>query len=188
MTERLYFDPALPQEGEPFVRRSRDLWTQAARVTRDLQAPPVCRVDLNGSNQTITVATLTTLALIKSSSYAIDTHEWFDESTNRYTPQRSGYYHVDLAMTLSKSTLDLVGYVIGRILKNGASHSQLYWQTLPSSASVAPLTLSQIVYCDGIDDYLTCAIEYQSSTGLVIDGNAVRTYAAIHYIGDDQLR
>lgn len=186
MTERLQRDPQFPLDERAFRARSRELWTQAAAVTREIQAPPICRVDLNGSNQTITVATLTTLALLKSSSYAIDTHGWFDESTYKYTPKRSGYYHVDLAMTLSKSTLDLVGYVIGRILKSGASQSQLYWQTLPSSAIVAPLTLSQIVYCDGISDYLTFAIEYQSSTGLVVDGNAVRTYAAIHYLGDKQ--
>lgn len=180
MTERLYFDPALPQEGEPFVRRSRDLWTQAARVTRELQAPPVLHV----RRTTAQALTAATPAKVQFNSTRYDTHGWWDATNYRYLPRRSGYYLLSWSLAFEAGASADANCVAALYTDGGADRAANVIN--PTTTTQITASNSAIIYFDGSSRYIEVFGLCSQNTNMV--GDQTYSYLCAHYIGDDQLR
>jgi hypothetical protein len=74
---------------------------------------PILTVFLS-SNQTVTNNTETTVDL---NSVSLDTHNWFDTDTHRYTPQLSGYYMFNFRVAFNGSGITVYQ---AKLIKNGS--------------------------------------------------------------------
>lgn len=180
MTHRLQMNPHMPEIGEPFARRTRELFTESARVTRELQAPPILHVRKT-TTQALTAAAV---AKVQFNSTRYDTHGWWDGTNYRWLPKRAGYYQFHWS----------VGFEAGASA-NAVCYATLYIDGNSDRAGITinPTTTtsvtagnSEIVYCDGTARYVEVFALCSQNTNIL--GDQMYTYFCAHYIGDDQLR
>ena len=185
---RLQLDPKLSLDPASLLARVRQLFVDTARVTRQIQAPPVCRVDLNGTAQVITVNTNAIITFLSAGTHALDTHGWWSDTTYQYTPKESGYYAVYLQAEIYKDsgTVDAAATTVIAIRKNATIETQAKWVSLPAVTS-AMLNVQTIVWLDGATDYLDFIANYTASTGLSLYGGYNRTSATVQFLGADAL-
>lgn len=182
--------PREVSEQTPFYRALVDAFRDVALVTREIQAPPICVVDLNGSAQSLTVSTTNVVHFLNSSANAIDTHKWWDNTNYRYVPKEAGYWQVNSTFTLRYSGTGLItaGNIDCRIRKNG---SELRRNTIATEGNavtqIRTVTMSSIVYLDGSADYLDFTIEYDSGTALDMPASSTRSGASIAFLGAPQV-
>lgn len=170
---REQLDPKLPDDGRPIVARLKELFSQGARVTRQLQSPPVLVAAKSGS-QALSGATTITWG-----TETYDTHEWF--ASNAYTPLETGYYRVSARLTFesspsSSNTCTMYVRVGGTVV--AASRN-----TQTASGQVLTAEINTIVWCNGSTDYID--VQASSSGAQNIDGEFCGL--AIHFIGADQI-
>lgn len=178
MTERLQRDPNLPLDERAFRARSRELWTQAAAVTREIQAPPVMHVRMT-ANQALAAGT-PAKAVFGAVRY--DTHGWWDATNNRYLPKRSGYYHLAWSLAFEQAAS-----------ANSSCFSVLYIDGSADAAGnvINPTTTAQIaagnssvIYFDGLVRYVEIWALCSAATNVL--GNGQYSYFTAHYLGDKQ--
>lgn len=143
-----------------------------------LQAPALALVNLNGSNQTITAASQTTLQFVDTAG--IDTDSYWNNTTFRFVPTVAGYFAVDLHLIVYDTALESCGDIVGRIRKNGSAVSQTFWNDAPTTDNM-PLSTMALIQCNGSTDYIDFSIEYASGT-LLVDGNAARSFGIIRRV------
>lgn len=172
-----------------FRRALVDTFRDVALVTREIQAPPICAVDLNGSDQNLTVTVTNIPAFVTTRSGAIDTHGWWDNTNYRYTPKETGYYVALLHVTLNYATTGLVtaGNIRTRIRKNAVGESITRIDTDAATAIVRSFESSKIIYCNGTTDYIDFSIIYSAGTALTMLGAHNESYATIMFLGGDQV-
>lgn len=154
------------------------------RALADLTAPytptvVICRADLNGADQT-GVALHPTNVKVLLSHAAVDVGSSFDAANNRFKPTVAGYYlvYAQLAMNMTSGTWQ------GVILKKtGASSGFAYGGASSASSNRVHSTVQDVVYLDGVNDYVEMfASQTVSSSGTFL-GGVVNTFFVAQKIG-----
>ena len=179
MTLRLQLDPKL---GVGVDDRLRRVLVDAARVTREIQSPPILKVALESADVAIAATTPT---VIPFDTVYFNTHGWWDATAYRYTPKKAGYYLCSW----------LVKYVppggaawatVATMQKDGATKAETYNLSANGGQTYSSLAGSTIIYCNGVAEYLDLSTETQLAADL--SSALGRTQLSINYIGDDALR
>jgi hypothetical protein len=104
----------------------------------------------SGGNIALTVAFQETQVPFSTVDY--DSNGWYSTSTNRYTPQRAGYYQIEATATVfpTNGNLQAQGSIL--IRKNGTSVTGV------SSFGAVHSCVSRVVQLNGTTDYVDIAI------------------------------
>ena len=105
-----------------------------------------------------------------------DTTEWdtdssFDTDTNEYIPKVEGYYQINAGGSCADGTTTRQGV---SIYLNGVPNTTSY--NLSTSGTNTNVQVSNIVYCNGVDDKIHIAIIHASGTNLPIKTGSNTTY------------
>jgi hypothetical protein len=101
----------------------------------------------------------------------LDTHNYYNTSTNRYTPLVAGWYFFSVNAVLNNISS---GYVQVNINKNGtAVRSFRNWC---SSNEYFGLGGSAMVYCNGTTDYVDTTITSSADGSATVHNGAVRNF------------
>ena len=178
---RLELDPKIEDP------RLNELWRQIAKVSRQMQSPPVCRVIKSGT-QSLTSGNVATLAFptTSSSGAAWDSHAYWDTSNNRYLPTDfSGYWRFTAkARFLTFSAAP--SRCIVNVRRNGSSYSSVE-DYIQNTAHTLTLCVSDQVYLNGSTDYVDVQVLSESANATV-DDDSFYTSLSIEYVGADQVR
>lgn len=164
---------------------------QVAEVTREIQAPPICVVDLNGSDQSIGGGATTNLVnFITGSASSIDTHGWWNNSTYRYVPKESGYYLATAHIGLADATNGMAPYgnIRVRLRKNGANEANDQLNAGVATSLNQTFQVTKILRLDGSTDYVDFAVTTTGGSTLSVLGGTAQSGASITFLGSDQLR
>lgn len=160
-------------------KRIREIFSHNARVTTEIQMPPVVRLTRNGSDQSLTAGNVET---VQWTTAEFDSHSYFDSTNYRWTVKRAGYYHANFGVSFDSTTL-AAGFVTSRLRKNGTEVAGSNSKTDGTQFPATPLMVSDIIYLT-IDDYIDCAVKSPAaSTSPKLQGATNRTWLSIHYIG-----
>ena len=114
---------------------------------------------------------------------ALNTKEYdptnaYDATNSRFTPQKAGFYQVNVCITLTAA----VGNLQTTIFKNGIQYKAISIYSSNSGNITSPM-LSCIVYLNGTTDFIE-AYGYQTSGAALstISGRNDITYFQAHYI------
>ena len=142
--------------GAPFI----DIEVLGGQAPYTNPTPPAFSVT-SGASVVITVAY--GLAQIPFGTVEIDTNGWYSTSTNRYTPQRTGWYQINVCARAYTGNPNSEGIV--SIRKNGTG--------IATSGSIGLVngTASKLIYCNGTTDYIDVVISNQA-TGTAIQNSA----------------
>lgn len=184
----VYLPPPKTAEEADLYKRLQEIFRDVALVTREIQAPPVLRVDLNGSDQSLTVSVTNTINFVKARTGAIDTHGWWSDSTHKYTPKEAGYYQVNFTLKPEYPTSGLVaaGAITCSINVNGAVDTSTVINVDDAAVISRTVSVSNIVYLNGTTDYVDCSATYASGTALVAKGLYSRSFLSIVFLGGVQ--
>ncbi|NBQ98288.1 MAG: hypothetical protein EBU12_08770 [Microbacteriaceae bacterium] len=120
----------------------------------------------SGTAQTITAATWTK---VQYKSELWDTDNCFDSTTNyRFTPNKSGYYQINVAAELTGTSGNAVQF---SIYKNGSPYSKL-GHLAETNQGAAGVSGAVLVNFNGSTDYVEVYI-YAFTTGGTMDNNSV---------------
>jgi hypothetical protein len=180
MTFRLNVDPQLPAEQQPLIQRLRDLWRQAALVTRELQAPPIMHVRRTG-NQAIAAGVP---EKIEFDSVRYDTHGYWDATNFRWKPLRTGYYLLQWSLAFSAgASADNSCFAT---LYNGGSGERAANVINPTTGTQVTACNSAIIFADGSSTYWE--VYALASQDCNVLGDQIFSYFCAAYLGDNQLR
>ena len=128
---------------------------------------PVLEVGIS-STQTITSGTWTKVAF---DSIDHDNASWFDNTTYRYTPQKAGYYQVNLNLYFSDGSNTLLR-AIGAIGTSGTNYSNqrlwdIDWTLSGATGTTEPQTRSgsRMFYLNGSTDFIEAWAFINLNTG-----------------------
>jgi hypothetical protein len=127
---------------------------------------PILEVFLS-TNQTVTTNTETTVDL---DIVSIDTHNWFDTDTHRYTPQIAGYYMFNFKLAVNGNTISIYQ---SKLIKNG-SISYVGGRMLGSFSTTTAgfgTTSSAIIEMNGSTDYIYMTGVVNASSGTTFYGS-----------------
>jgi hypothetical protein len=132
------------------------------------------------ANQSVTDATDT---LVDFDSVSLDTHDWFDTGTHRYTPQIAGYYMITWRVAVNGTTV--VQYY-SRLRKNGGTVFQgdrLLGISGTTTAGIGTAVSSWILL-NGSTDYVdvTGFVDATSGTQFYGSNSGVGSYFQAHLI------
>lgn len=178
MSERLQRDPNLPLDERAFRARSRELWTQAAAVTREIQAPPVMHVRLL-NNQALSAGVA---AKVEFDSVRYDTHGWWDATNKRYLPKRSGYYFLQWSCAFEQGASANANCYAALYVDGSADRA--FNVVNPSTTLQVTASNTEVVYFDGTSRYVE--VYAYCSQAVALLGNQTYTYFCAHYLGDNQ--
>lgn len=101
----------------------------------------------------------------------LDTHNYYDTSTNRYTPLVAGWYFFSSNAVLNNISS---GYVQISIRKNGTGvRTNRNWC---SNDSYFGLNVNCMVYCNGTTDYVDTTIEASADGSATVHNGSVRNF------------
>lgn len=101
----------------------------------------------------------------------LDTHNYYDTSTNRYTPLVAGWYFFSVHAVLNNVG---AGYVQVNISKNGtAVRSFRNWC---NTNEYFGLGGSAMVYCNGTTDYVDTQIQCSGDSAATVHNGSVRNF------------
>jgi alpha-tubulin suppressor-like RCC1 family protein len=109
---------------------------------------PTFSVVNNGTSVTITAAY--TYSQVPYATVEVDTNSWYSVVTNRYTPQRAGWYQINATARLYVGSDTPEGII--SIRKNGNN------VVVSGSFGATTGSVSKLVYCNGTTDYIDVAI------------------------------
>lgn len=115
-----------------------------------------------------------------------DTESWdsdscYDPTTNyRFTPNKSGYYMVNLALTMTADPLNKPNISI--IYKNGAQYENLYIGTPPVTTSECLASAATIIYFNGTTDYIEAYYYSEAGTSRSIVQGSINTHFSAVWI------
>ena len=142
---------------------------------------PAFRVHRNGSDQTsIATATHTRIAFTTA---AIDTHSYFDVTTNyRYTPKIAGVYMFAVQVVWNYTFAAANTHIV-QIYQNGASVA-LGLQHYPAGSTGPTTAASTLLTMNGSTDYVDFFVYQNSGSSQPLLGTAIYTYAYGHKVCD----
>jgi len=106
-----------------------------------------------------------------------DTNTEFDSTTNyRFTAKKVGYYSVSAAVFFNAPETTNVDYNL-YIYKNGVSVSR--GNNNSNSSTSIGVSITDVIYLDGVDDYLEMYVRHNASTSLNLSEYSDRTFMAI---------
>jgi hypothetical protein len=126
------------------------------------------------SNQTFSANTWTKLQF---NAESFDTASCYDPTTNyRFTPNKAGYYQIDIAPVITRSGS---GLVYGAIYVNGTDQRVNQFQ-IGSADTFTPL-VSSIIYLNGTTDYIEGYVYDQAVTSraMVFASGQISNFSAI---------
>lgn len=176
---------------EDYYRALNDIFRQLALVTHEIQTPPVCVVDLNGSDQSIGGGVATNLVhFITGSSSSIDTHGWWNNSTYRYIPKESGYYLVSAHIGLADTANGMAPYgnIRVRLRKNGANEANDQLNAGVATSLNQTFQVTKILRLNGSTDYVDFAVTTAGGSTLSVLGGTAQSSASMTLLGSDQLK
>jgi hypothetical protein len=177
---RMELDPRLDDP------KLKDLWQRAALVTRQIQAPPVCRVVKSGTQDLLAGAiTLLTFPTTSSTGVAWDSHNAWDTSNSRYLPKETGYYRFTAKARFT--AISAAPNAVGLSVRVNGSNYSVDEDYVQNTAHTVILTVSDQVYLNGTTDYIDVTAISVSATA-TIDNDSFYTSLSIEYIGADQIR
>lgn len=121
-------------------------------VSPTVSTIPAFSVVSNGTG--VTIATPYIAVQVPFGTVELDTHAWYSTITNRYTPQRAGWYQFTGAARIFTGSDTAEGFVFLR--KNGLTASKIDGFGLVSGS------VSKLIYCNGISDYIDVAVASQN--------------------------
>ena len=137
---------------------------------------PTFRAYRTSSDQSMSHNTAT---LVELNAEAWDIGSYYDTSTFKYTPLIQGYYQVNGSIQDISNTdvYDIIVY----IYKNGASASQgriRYIGATNDDLYTSVVSTSDIIYMDGVDDYLQlyAQIASEDASGVKVNDSQVATF------------
>jgi hypothetical protein len=180
MSLRLQLDPKLGTDTDDRLRR---VLVDAARVTREIQAPPMLKVALEQADFALAATTPT---LIEFDVSYHDTHGWWDRSAFRYTPKKAGYYLCSWCVTYVPLGSIVPWETRATMQETGTTMCETYNLSANGGLTYSTLAGSTIVYCNGAASYL----ELYAYSDVATDVSSVlgRTQLSIGYMGDNALR
>jgi hypothetical protein len=176
MSLRLQLDPKL---GVGIGERLRRVLVDTARVTREIQAPPILHY-YSAGNQALSATTATKVLL---DTKAFDTHGWWDATNNRYVPLRAGYYLLTWALEFDDSGSS--PSEVRAMLYNNFGESKRTFFHNPSSTLNCMVTGSSVQYADGSARYWELWAYSQHATNVI--ANIATSYLCAAYLGDNAL-
>jgi hypothetical protein len=125
-----------------------------------------------GSNQSISANVYTK---VQFNTERFDTDSCYDNSTNyRFTPNKAGYYQVNLKVTGYSTSSTLTDIVI---YKNGSNYSMAE-NNQPAALSTA--SVSEVIYFNGSTDYVEgYGWIYQGTTAFRADTAGLTSFSAV---------
>lgn len=116
----------------------------------------------------------------------IDTESWdtdncFDPTTNyRFTPNKSGYYQVNLALSINQNDTNKPAIAI--IYKNGAQYININIAA-PAQANTESLGAGgDVIYFNGTTDYIEAYAYSESGTARKVVGGSINNYFSAVWI------
>jgi hypothetical protein len=131
-----------------------------------------------GSTQNPSVSTLTK---VQFNTESWDTDSCYDPTTNyRFTPNKAGYYMVNIALTMTADPLNKPNVSI--IYKNGAQHANIYIGTPPVTTSECLASGATLVYFNGTTDYIEAYYYSEAGTSRSIVSGSINSYFSAVWI------
>lgn len=171
--------------------KTRAVLERNALTFRQMQSPPVARLTKSGGfNQSLTAGVEATVTLSATATNAIDTHGYFDDSSDRYIARETGYYRFSAQARFT--TFSAAATVIRLSVKvNNATYSRAELNVTATTQSPT-ITTSGVVWLegkpDGTSNYYIELLAESTLADATIDGSHTYTHLNIEYIGADQIR
>lgn len=180
MSLRLQLDPKL---GVGVDDRLRRVLVDTARVTRQIQAPPMLKVALESADFALSATTST---LVQFDSLYHDTHGWWDATAWRYTPKQAGYYLCSWCLTFVPLGSVVSWETRATMQESGVTMCETLNLSANGGLTYATLAGSTIIYCDGSSSYLELYAYSDAATDVA--STLGRSQLSIGYMGDNQLK
>ena len=140
------YQPATPDGTLRIGVGNADSPTEVSKITSNGIMPNVPTFyAYNNASQSISVTTWTK-AEVPNIQY--DTHNWFDTTNHRFTPQIEGYYWFSTYIRFAGTSM---GQQNSHIYKNGGEHTQV---GLSRDSSTCEQNGQTIMYMNGTTDYV----------------------------------
>jgi|TARA_R100000479_G_scaffold98417_1_gene48764 hypothetical protein len=129
---------------------------------------PVLEVGMGGSHQTFTSSSWTKVAF---STVDHDNASWYDNTTYRYTPQKAGYYQVNLSLYMADGSNTILR-MIGAINTSGSNYGDhrlwdIDYTLSGATGTTEPQTRSgsRMFYLNGSTDFIEAYVWINLNSG-----------------------
>jgi hypothetical protein len=178
-------DPVLREHFRKFNVAVQDQFRRNAIATRQMQSPPVVRMrKLGAANQSLAAGVAEVVTFDESE---IDTHGWWDSSSNWWNARETGYYRYSAQARFTTFSAAPTVCRLTMIVDNVA-HSRVDFPVTATTQSPV-LTITGLVKVDGVSAVDEFQLEAECTLAdATIDGTHVYTSLNIEFIGADQIR
>ena len=149
---------------------------------QELITSPIMERRYNSSAQTVSHATLTTLAF--NTEVFANPSSIYNSGTKQFTPTKAGYYEVYFQAMNDNANVPY--RLITSIYRNGTQDSRGYQSTNSGTEYFGVANSTSIIYCNGTTDYFDCRVtaSESSSNNVEIFSSSNSTYMFYKYLGD----